>query len=155
MQRRAFLGRWVEGAGRRALPPYAPRGAELEACLACSGPCVEVCTEETGVLRRDDAGRPYLAFEEAGCTFCRACLEACSEGVLREEVERWPLARFWIDTSACLAHQGSVCVACVQACPEGAVKLQGMWRPEILTDRCTGCGLCVAPCPVEAVRWSG
>ncbi|WP_457633383.1 4Fe-4S binding protein [Oceanithermus desulfurans] len=111
------------------------------------------CEEETGVLARDAQGRPFLDFLRAGCTFCRACLDACPEGVLAEP-GRSPLAEVWIETGACLAHQGVVCVACKQACPEDAVIFEGMMRPRI-NEACTGCGLCVPACPVEAVAWSG
>ena len=31
-------------------------------------------------------------------------------------------------------------------------RLGGPPRPEILDDRCTGCGACVRPCPVAALR---
>jgi ferredoxin-type protein NapF len=112
---------------------------------------VEACAGETGVLVREEGGAPFLDFQVAGCTLCAACLEACPEGVLGEG--RSPLARVWIETGACLAHRGVVCVACRQACPEDAVVFEGMLRPEIV-DRCTGCGLCVPVCPVEAVAWS-
>lgn len=153
MKRRAFLARLAPKSGRRVLPPYATAETDFSPCLNCSGPCVTACEEETGVLVRDAAGRPFLDFQRAGCTFCRACLDACPEGVL-EGPERSPLAQVWIETGACLAHRGVVCVACKQACPEDAVTFEGMMRPRI-NEACTGCGLCVPACPVEAVAWSG
>jgi len=133
------------------LPPYADKDTDFAPCVSCSGHCQTACAGETGVLVRDAEGIPYLDFQRAGCTFCAACLEACDRGVLTEG--RSPLARVWIDTASCLAHQGVVCVACKQACSEDAVVFEGMMRPKI-TETCTGCGLCISVCPVEAVAWS-
>ncbi len=152
MDRRAFLTRLAPKSGRRVPPPYTHADTDFAACAACSAPCVDACADETGVLVREEGGAPYLDFARAGCTFCAACLEACPEGVLSEG--RTPLARVWIETGSCLAHQGVVCVACRQACGEDAVVFEGMMRPRIDADACTGCGLCVPACPVEAVAWS-
>ena len=55
----------------------------------------------------------------------------------------------------CLAYRDVVCRSCGDACGEAAIRfsprLGGAARPEILAERCTGCGACVSACPAGAV----
>ena len=153
MQRRAFLSQFLRSASNHLSAPYASAQADYSACAECPGFCVEACDEETGVLKRNEAGRPYLDFTTAGCTFCAKCRDACPESVLSGEA-RMPLATVWISAAACLAHNGTVCVSCVQACPEQAIDMNNLFNPHV-NDNCTGCGLCISACPVGAVKWSG
>jgi ferredoxin-type protein NapF len=56
----------------------------------------------------------------------------------------------------CLAQRGVVCRTCGEFCDEGAIRFRlqvgGCAIPEFDLHRCTGCGACVAPCPVAAIR---
>jgi ferredoxin-type protein NapF len=56
---------------------------------------------------------------------------------------------------ACLARAGVVCQGCGDACPERAIgfplRRGGPPLPVVEEDRCTGCGACVAICPVGAI----
>ena len=58
--------------------------------------------------------------------------------------------------AGCLARRGIVCQSCRDACPEGAIRfrprLGRVAEPEVDLAACTGCGDCVAPCPVAAIR---
>lgn len=53
----------------------------------------------------------------------------------------------------CLAYQRSFCSTCVERCPElGAIIVEnGM--PRVVTDLCTGCGIChdLCPAPTNAI----
>lgn len=56
----------------------------------------------------------------------------------------------------CLAENGAYCRTCGEACPEAAIRFhllpQGRARADVDADRCTGCGDCLFPCPVTAIR---
>ena len=44
------------------------------------------------------------------------------------------------------------CNPCRDACPHEAILLSGLTeRPRLVEDRCTGCGLCIAACPGQAI----
>ena len=52
-----------------------------------------------------------------------------------------------VRTHLCLAWQGSFCTTCVEQCPvEGAIALE-LGRPQVVPERCNGCGTCVRVCP--------
>ena len=58
-----------------------------------------------------------------------------------------------LTAGACLNahHRGAACGDCADICPAEAIAIsQGM--PHLATDRCVGCGLCLATCPVGAWR---
>ena len=56
---------------------------------------------------------------------------------------------------SCLAKKGVECRICGDPCLVAAIRfsprLGGPPLPEIDTGSCTGCGDCVAPCPVAAI----
>ena len=56
--------------------------------------------------------------------------------------------------AGCLTARGVACWNCAEACGEGAIRLTptlgGPSRPSIDSERCTGCGECVVPCPVSS-----
>ncbi len=55
----------------------------------------------------------------------------------------------------CLAWRSIACMTCREACPEDAIRMRivrGGAVPELDATRCTGCGECIPPCPVSAIR---
>ena len=57
-------------------------------------------------------------------------------------------------SSACLTLRGVACQSCRDACPQSAIRFRpsrAIAQPEIDSERCTGCGDCIAPCPTDAL----
>jgi ferredoxin-type protein NapF len=136
-------------------PPWSLSAALFpERCTRCED-CLRACPE--GILVRGQGGYPEVDFRRGGCSFCGACLEACHGRALVGEAGQsagaWSL-RAGIGP-ACLALAGVVCRSCGEACEARAIRFPprpgGISRPEPDLSRCSGCGACVAGCPVQAV----
>ena len=56
------------------------------------------------------------------------------------------LAQIEIDESVCLPFSGPECGACGSVCPIPDAIIWDMSKPQINTDKCTGCALCVEIC---------
>lgn len=150
--RRQFLRGDLSGRKAPLRPPWAlEEEAFLEACTRC-GDCVKACPQKILVIER---GYPKVSFFEGECTFCGECAKACKPGALPwgEDRSPWRLAPAIAQT--CIAHRDVVCRTCGDACQTGAIRfrprLGGAALPEVEGESCTGCGACVAPCPVKAV----
>lgn len=151
LQRRAFLrGRSAAEAPLR--PPWAgDEGDFLDACTTCSA-CVAACP--AGVLVEGEGRHPVFDPSRGECTFCAACVEACEPHALDfgHADPPWRLkARV---AGACLTHRGVVCLSCRDVCSEAAIRFRpaaGVSRPELDSERCTGCGACVSVCPASAI----
>ncbi|NLH82641.1 MAG: ferredoxin-type protein NapF [Phyllobacteriaceae bacterium] len=153
-RRDLFRGRLARPAKARGLRPPTAIEEErfLAACDGCAA-CAPACPET--VIRHDGEHRPVLRFEHGECTFCGACADVCEAGALvRVGVRDWT-AKAEI-SGKCLAIGGVHCRSCGDACPRSALRFQpradGRFLPVVVEDACNGCGACVAPCPVDAVR---
>lgn len=153
--RRALLRGRVRPEARPR-PPWALAEADfVSTCTRCDA-CIDACPES--ILARGDGGFPIVDFNAGECTFCQDCVDACRPRALRLDTTDAPAAAPWSIKAAvqdkCLALHGVHCQACRDACPTGAIRFPlrtGVPRPVVDPAQCTGCGACVAPCPVEAV----
>lgn len=148
IRRALFVGR-LAPPPRWPLPPGATE-ATLEACTGCSA-CASACPMHIVVM---EGGRPRLDFSKGECVFCGDCADACPELVFATDRP----ARFQhiVQVSdSCLAVRGVACMACRDACPSNAIyfrpRIGTPFVPEIRGESCTGCGACIAPCPVDAI----
>lgn len=128
--------------------PYWKDKKDFILCQTCENPpCVNACEEDIIVLENKT---PTILFKDSGCSYCDECAKACEMGVLFVEKKREIGAIFSINTTKCLAWNGVVCSSCKDGCYENAIEFFGMFRP-LINDKCTSCGFCVAPCPVDAL----
>ena len=143
-------------------PPWASETSLADACTHC-GACVAACGQ--GLISLGAGGLPELDFAAGECTFCAACAEACPEPVFPEAGARGRafahVAAIGSSSTAssCLSHRGVICQTCRDECPEAAIRfgfrIGGPAVPEIVEDLCTGCGACLAACPVDAIEIAG
>ena len=153
LSRRRFFG------GRRSEPPpFRPPWSLSEAqfadrCSRCDE-CVRACP--TGLLVRSEGGFPVADFSHAACTFCAECVAVCKPGALSRSADQPPWQFVIAIERSCLPLQGVECRVCGEACEVGAIRvlprLGGAALPEVDSALCSGCGACLAPCPVTAIR---
>lgn len=147
LTRRALL----RGApGRAAQRPPWTAADFTDTCTRCTL-CIEACPEQ--LLARGDGGFPEISFQEAGCSFCEFCAQACEAGVfdLRRPAFSWRASI----SDRCLPLGNIDCRACQDTCEPAAIRfvptLGRPAQPSLSLDDCTGCGACVAVCPNDAI----
>uniref|UniRef100_Q478K4 Ferredoxin-type protein NapF n=1 Tax=Dechloromonas aromatica (strain RCB) TaxID=159087 RepID=Q478K4_DECAR len=135
-------------------PPWAlQEDAFIDHCTRCSD-CVKACP--TQIIAIGDGGYPTVDFSLGECTFCGDCVSRCQpKALVRLEPEQVAWAYKATIGEDCLPRQGVECRVCGDFCDTRAIRfpprLGGSPLPEIDAETCTGCGACVAPCPVTAI----
>lgn len=154
LDRRGFFSVFSTLLGEKKVaipPPYMGEGATLEGCRTCEGMCVSACKEK--IIRLDSAHIPYLDFGMSGCSDCQQCLEACTPDILSDP-GRFIQGKARLDTRSCMGYHDTICFSCKELCPTNAIVFEGMFRPHIDVEQCSGCGYCVGVCPSGAIRIS-
>lgn len=139
----------------RLRPPGAvPEEIFPAKCIRC-GRCVEVCPYRS-IIMLDiragvHAGTPLIEAEKIPCYLCMKCVDVCPTGSLtRVSHEDTRMGLAIIDKFSCAAwKETALCRTCYDKCPfpEKAIKLDQL-KPVVITEQCTGCGLCTNGCPV-------
>lgn len=154
--RRNFLRGKLAAHKAQQRPPWALAEERFtQACTRC-GDCARACP--TRIIRQGDGGYPAVDFGIGECTFCGDCVRACPSQALQQDPQAatppWQILAAIGD--ACVAKKGVECRICGEQCGSGAITFPpqrgGISTPHLAVDRCTGCGACVAPCPVSAIR---
>ncbi len=153
VSRRNFLSGQLRAADP-IRPPWATVSSSFtRLCSRCDA-CIDHCPET--ILRRGDGGFPEVDFSRGECTFCEKCLEVCRDLALVRMPGRSPWALKAEIGNRCIVLEGVVCRSCLEQCEPAAIRLHyeggRMAKPRLSLERCTGCGACVRPCPVGAVR---
>ncbi len=144
---RRFLLRRQESVTR--MPWLVSEATFLDKCTRC-GLCMDAC--ETSIIKIGDGGYPKVDFALAECSFCEKCVQVCPEPVfdISQPVPWLYKAKV---SQTCLAEQGVYCRTCSDNCETEAISFRpGISEtPQIKLSDCSGCGGCVAPCPVQAI----
>lgn len=156
-------------------PPGALAEADfLARCIKC-GQCMKVCP--TNIIQPalgqgglEGLWTPVLNYRigTSGCELnCVACSQLCPTAALRplrvaekrglgDFAEQGPvrLGLAFVDRSRCLPWAfDKPCIVCQEVCPvspKAIVVREG--RPQVVADRCIGCGVCEHECPVSGLR---
>ena len=153
ISRMRFLRGYFERDQHPIRPPWGAPGTSVHGALRtlqCND-CISVCPQ--GILAKGGGGYPQVDFSAAGCTFCGDCLKACHGRALSRvggaSAPPWRLAApDCRGGGPCADPAGDACEpAAIRFCRE----IGGVARPRPDPDIGTGCGGCVAVCPVGAV----
>jgi ferredoxin-type protein NapF len=151
-RRNLLRGRPGLGQTAAVRPPWALIEGFEARCSRCDR-CIQHC--ETGILIRGDGGFPQVDFRRGDCSFCGDCVKVCDSGALhRGQARPWRIKA--AISAACLSAQGISCRSCGEACDPRAISFRlqtgGRALPEVEQGFCSGCGACVAVCPVQAIE---
>lgn len=126
----------------------------LKFCTRCHQ-CIDVCPADAlhpasildGIT---NIGTPVL--DGPKCILCMECVRICPTPAIKKiPKQEIVLGKAVINTDSCLAWQKKKrCKDCYRACKSKAIKLKKRRYPEIIADKCNGCGLCVQRCPAVA-----
>ncbi len=153
-----FLRGAFRGGASAIRPPWAlVESRFVDACTRCDD-CVAACSQE--IISSGRSGFPEISFADAECTFCQDCVQACPTHALAlldaDGRERAPWDIRAVVSTSCISMSGIACRVCGEHCVVDAIKFKlavgGVAEPIVDAGRCTGCGACVAPCPVSAIE---
>jgi ferredoxin len=158
---------------RLVRPPGARSEPEVLALCSRCAQCMKVCPTnvlQPAVTRAGVEGvfTPEMDYRVAYCDWsCNECGKVCPTGAIMPlalDVKRKTrIGRAYIDRNRCIPWADyKTCLVCQELCPipdkaialtevvvddprGGKVKLG---RPEVLAERCIGCGICENACPV-------
>ncbi len=123
----------------------------LKACTRCNQ-CIDVC--EANALHPASIldgltsfGTPVM--DGSKCIICMECVRICPTNAIKKVPKREIiLGKAVINEDTCLAWQKKKrCKDCYRACKSKAIKMKKRRYPEIVADKCNGCGLCLRRCP--------
>lgn len=166
------VGRRKRNARLIRPPGGRPEDGLLALCTRC-GQCMKVCP--TNVLQPavsaagiEGVFTPQMDYLIGSCEWsCNECGKVCPTGAIQRltlEAKRTTvIGRAYIDRNRCIPWaDGKTCLVCQELCPvpdkaivinTAAVLAPGgksvtLGRPEVIAEKCIGCGVCENACPV-------
>jgi polyferredoxin len=154
-------------------PPGALDNKLLSKCIRC-GECMRACPTSALQPALAEAGieglwTPVLVPRLGYCDYsCNACGQVCPVKAIQplslEDKREQVIGQAYIDQDRCIPWADNVdCIVCEEMCPvpDKAVKLEevevqgaegqpvSVQRPQVIRERCIGCGICEYKCPLE------
>lgn len=137
----------VRPPGAVAEPDFLAMCARCQRCLdACAPLAIHPAPIQSGIA---NLGTPVLDTNK--CVLCMECIRACPTGALTKIPKKEVfLGLAVIKKDVCFAWlKTRRCSECQKACPLHAVNLKQGRFPEIIAEKCNGCGICMRRCPTE------
>ena len=162
-----------ERSGKLIRPPGGRSEDDLLALCTRCGQCMKVCP--TNVLQPtvtaagvEGLFTPQMDYRLASCEWsCNECGKVCPTGAIQRltlDAKRTTvIGRAYIDRNRCIPWaDGKTCLVCQELCPvpEKAIVINTaevvapggarvkLGRPEVIAEKCIGCGVCENACPV-------
>ena len=137
---------------QQRLPWIKDENTFIDGCRRCNA-CVDAC--QTNVIVKGDGGFPVVDFHHGECSFCYQCAQVCPEPLF-ELQQQLPWTQIATINSSCIALKNIECRSCGDQCETQAITfaLQAgkVGQPIIKAVDCSGCGACVAGCPMNAIE---
>ena len=147
----------VKQQQQRRQQPLGPRPPwhrqVMESCSQCEQECAASCLPGIISIHTDEhehAGTPWLDFSVTGCTLCGDCAEACPS-LDSYEKESFRMDNIQLAKTSCLTWNNIFCMSCLGKCDVRALRLDERRRLILNDSLCTGCGMCIHACPVNAL----
>jgi ferredoxin-type protein NapF len=148
-------------------PPASLTPADFYATCTRCGSCRKSCP--TKIIRQDThigfgLLTPEVKFESGYCLeSCNSCSVVCPSGAITlfnaDAKSQIIMGKAEVKTADCLLYINKECDRCKAACYYKAILIQGkrdksLMLPEIVSEKCVGCGACKVICPTNCITVS-
>ena len=148
-------------------PPASLKPDDFYATCTRCGSCLKACP--TKIIRQDTRLgfgllTPQLKFESGYCLeSCNYCSVVCPSGAITlfsiNAKSQIIIGKAEVKTTDCLLSNNKECDRCKSACFYKAIIIhekgdKSLMLPEIVSEKCNGCGACKVICPTSCITIS-